>query len=56
MIAVIGCSPLEADFFRTGERLSEPHDFSDLDAGYQRPTIWQAVVSWLRGERTRHPE
>ena len=53
---MIGCSPLEADFFRTGERLAERHDFSDLDAGYQRPSLWRAVVGWVRGIGTRQPE
>jgi hypothetical protein len=56
-IAVIAYSPIEEDFFRAGDALSEGHhDFSDLDAGYERPTLWRAVVGWLRGERNRHPE
>jgi len=44
-------SPIEEDFFRAGDQMSEPYDFSDLDEGYQRPTLWRTLVGWLRGER-----
>lgn len=60
-IAMLSLSPTEEEFFRAGEKPHAPHDpkhphhdFSDLDAGFQRPTLWRAVVGWLRGERTRH--
>ena len=58
-IAVIAFSPFEEEFFREGDQLAhgtEAVDLSDLDHGYQRPTLWRAVVGWLRGERTQHPE
>jgi len=44
-------SPIEEDFFRAGDQMSEPHDFSDLDEGYERPTLWRTLIGWLRGER-----
>ena len=58
-IAVIAFSPFEEEFFREGDQLAQGTDvvdLSDLDHGFQRPTLWRAVVGWLRGERTRHPE
>ena len=59
-IAVIAFSPFEEEFFREGDQLasgsSESHDLSDLDVGFQRPTLWRAVVGWLKGDRTQHPE
>jgi hypothetical protein len=58
-IAVIAFSPFEEEFFREGDQLATPPeavDLSDLDAGFQRPTLWRAVVGWLKGERTEHPE
>jgi hypothetical protein len=58
-IAVIAFSPFEEEFFREGDQLAqgtEVVDLSDLDHGFQRPTLWRAVVGWLRGERTQHPE
>ena len=53
VLTLLGASRLEEDFFRTGEALAsaEPHDFSDLDEGYQRPSLWRTLVGWLRGER-----
>jgi hypothetical protein len=56
VIAVIAASPIEEDFFRAGEALSEIHDFSDLDEGYRPNTIWRALVGWLRGARVRDVE
>jgi hypothetical protein len=56
-IAVIAFSPFEEEFFREGEQLAKGTDvvdLSDLDHGVQRPTLWRAVVGWLRGDRTRH--
>jgi hypothetical protein len=50
-IAVVAFSPLEEDFFRAGDALSEVHDFSDLDEGYRPTSIWGALVGWLRGDR-----
>jgi hypothetical protein len=44
-------SPIEEDFFRAGDEMSDVHDFSDLDEGYQRPTLWRTLLGWLRGER-----
>jgi len=44
-------SPIEEDFFRAGDQMSELHDFSDLDEGYERPTLWRTLIGWLRGER-----
>jgi hypothetical protein len=59
-IAVIAFSPFEEEFFREGDKLSqatgEKHDFSDLDHGFHRPTLWRSVIRWLRGERTPHSE
>jgi hypothetical protein len=54
VLTLLGVSGLEEDFFRTGEAMSsaEPHDFSDLDVGYQRPSLWRTLVGWLRGART----
>ena len=53
VLTLLGVSRLEEDFFRTGEALAsaEPHDFSDLDEGYRRPSLWRSLVGWLRGER-----
>jgi hypothetical protein len=41
-------SNAEEDFFRSGEQATvEPpgpiESFSDLDEGYQRPTLWQRL-------------
>lgn len=55
-LSTLACSPVEEDFFRAGERLSEVDDFSDLDDGLRPATLWRAIVGWLRGERTQHPE
>jgi hypothetical protein len=55
-IAVIALTAIEEDFFRVGDAMSEPHDFSDLDEGYRPTTLWGAIVGWLRGERDRHPD
>ena len=50
-------SPAEEEFFRTGDTMHETSaDFSDLDEGYRKPTLWRAMLGWLRGERTQHPE
>jgi hypothetical protein len=48
----LATSPIEEDFFRAGDQMSESHDFSDLDEGYERPTMWRALIDWLRGETT----
>lgn len=55
-LAMPGLSPLEEEFFRAGDQMSESHDFSDLDAGYQRPSLWRTLIGWLRGERTQYAE
>ena len=55
-MAVIALTAIEEDFFRAGDALSEPHDFSDLDDGYRPRTLWGAIVGWLRGEPDRHPD
>jgi hypothetical protein len=55
-LSLLGFSPIEEDFFRAGDALSEPHDFSDLDDGYRRPSLWRTLVGWLRGERTAAAE
>ena len=52
----IELSQIEEEFFRAGDLMSEPFDFSDLDEGYQPTTLWRSLVGWLRGERTGHPE
>jgi hypothetical protein len=53
---LLAASPVEEDFFRTGDALCEPHDFSDLDEGHQRMTLWRSIVGWLRGERTAYTD
>ena len=55
---MLATSPIEEDFFRTGDALdaSEPHDFSDLDEGYEPNTMWRTFVGWLRGERTAYTD
>jgi hypothetical protein len=56
-IAVIGCSPTEAEFFRAGDSpSSQPHDFSDLDIGHRPTTLWRVIVGWIRGERSQHAD
>lgn len=56
-IAVLALSPAEEAFFREGEQMSEPvGDFSDLDAGHRKPSLWQTMTGWLRGERTQYAD
>jgi hypothetical protein len=55
-IAMIALSPIEEDFFRAGDALSDQHDFSDLDEGFQPTTLWRVFVEWIRGERPRYAE
>jgi hypothetical protein len=56
-ISVFAFSPTEEEFFRTGDAMAEPTgDFRDLDDGYQRPTLWRAMLGWLRGNRTEYAE
>lgn len=56
-IAVLALSPAEEAFFREGEQLSEATgDFRDLDLGYRKPSLWQTMKGWLRGERTQYAE
>lgn len=52
-LSLIGLSTLEEDFFAAGDAMAsaEPHDFSDLDEGYRRPSLWRSFFGWLRGER-----
>jgi hypothetical protein len=59
VIGLLAVSPIEEDFFRTGDALGEVgeiHDFSDLDDGYQPMTLWRSIVGWLRGERTAYTD
>ncbi len=59
-IGIISLSPIEEEFFREGEKIgqkpAEKHDFSDLDHGFERPSLWRAMLGWLRGARTPHPD
>jgi hypothetical protein len=55
-LSMLAVSPVEEDFFRAGDALSEPHDFSDLDDGHRPATIWRSLVGWLRGERTTYTD
>lgn len=55
-VGALAFSPIEEDFFRAGDALSEVHDFSDLDEGYRPTTLWRSLVGWLRGDRDRHPD
>ena len=55
-LGLLAVSPIEEDFFRTGDALGEVHDFSDLDDGYQPMTLWRSIVGWLRGERTAYTD
>jgi len=54
--AAVELTEIEEDFFRAGDLMSEPFDFSDLDEGYQPTTLWRSLVGWLRGERTSYAE
>ena len=51
-IGLLAVSPVEEDFFRAGDALSESTDFSDLDDDYRPDTLWRSIVGWLRGQRT----
>lgn len=55
-LAMLAASPIEEDFFRAGDALSEVPDFSDLDEGHQPMTLWRSLVGWLRGERTAYSD
>jgi len=55
-LGLLAVSSVEEDFFRAGDALSEPHDFSDLDEGHQPMTLWRSLVGWLRGERTAYTD
>lgn len=56
-IAVLALSPAEEAFFREGEQLGEASaDFRDLDADHRRPSLWQTMKGWLRGERTQYAD
>ena len=57
-LRMLAVSPVEEDFFRAGDALAacEPHDFSDLDEGHERTTLWRTFVGWLRGERTAYTD
>ena len=51
-LGLLAVSPVEEDFFRAGDALSEAAEFSDLDDDYQPNTLWRSIVGWLRGQRT----
>lgn len=55
-IAVFAFSPDEEEFFRVGDAMAERGDFRDLDDGHRKPSLWRAMVGWLRGERTQYAE
>jgi hypothetical protein len=55
-LGLLAASPVEEDFFRAGDALSEPHDFSDLDEGHQPMTLWRSFVGWLRRERAAYTD
>jgi hypothetical protein len=55
-IHLLGCTPIEEDFFRTGEAISaakvEAERFEELDRDHRPKSIWRILVSWVRGGRT----
>jgi hypothetical protein len=51
-IGLLAASPVEEDFFRAGDALSEAADFSDLDDDDRTNTLWRSIVGWLRGQCT----
>jgi len=55
-LGMLAVSPVEEDFFRAGDALSEANDFSDLDDDYRPNTLWRSIVGWLRGQRTASPD
>lgn len=55
-LGMLAASPVEEDFFRAGEALCEPHDFSDLDDDHPPVTLWRSIVGWIRGERTAYSD
>jgi hypothetical protein len=55
-LGLLAESPVEEAFFRAGDALCEPHDFSDLDEGHPPVTLWRSIIGWLRGERTAYTD
>jgi hypothetical protein len=55
--AIFAFSPDEEEFFRVGDAMAEASgDFRDLDADDPKPSLWRAMVDWLRGARTQYAE
>ena len=48
-LGLLAVSPIEEAFFRAGDAISEGQDVAELDDGPPPPTLWRAILSWLRG-------
>ncbi len=44
-VAVVAFSPLEEEFFRAGDEMSETACYGDLDDSYQRPSLWRSLIA-----------
>ena len=46
-VAVVAFSPLEEEFFRAGDTMSETADFGELADSYERRSLWRSLIGLL---------